>query len=403
MSVVAKFHDSDAPLAPRASDGPAPRVVQLCLQRDAAGRDPAELLRAWPTMTLVAEAAADAGCRVAVVQASVQRETLLWRGLSYRFGPWDRAGGPAADVALRQTLRELRPDVLHLHGLGFPEEVRRLRRLMPGVPLLVQDHADRPPPRWRLDRRWRQRGALAGAAGVLFCARKQAEPWRRLGLLPGIPVFEIAESSTDLAPIDRDEARRRTGLGGAPALLWVAHLDRNKDPLAVLDGVARASGPLPDLRLWCCFRDAPLLDAVRDRVARDPRLSGRVHLVGPVPHARIAEWMSAADLFVAGSHREGSGYALIEALACGLPPIVTDIPSHRMLTGEGGVGHLWPVGDSAGLAAGLSALWSPDAAARARRRAEVRSHFEHRLSRAALGRSLTEAYARVIARASGPG
>ena len=52
--------------------------------------------------------------------------------------------------------------------------------------------------------------------------------------------------------------------------------------------------------------------------------------------------MRAADLFVLGSHREGSGYSLIEALACGLPPIVTDIPSFRSLTGAGVVGALWP-------------------------------------------------------------
>ena len=42
--------------------------------------------------------------------------------------------------------------------------------------------------------------------------------------------------------------------------------------------------------------------------------------------ARVEELMRAADIFTLGSHREGSGYALTEALACGLPPVVTDIP-----------------------------------------------------------------------------
>lgn len=378
----------------------AARVVQLCLLRDPAGRPPDELLRAWRTLTLIAEAAARAGSQVDVLQTSAHHDTRVRDGIPYHFGPWDRGGGPAADSALAEALRRLRPEVLHLHSLGAPEEAIRLRRLLPDVPLLLQDHADRPPNVWRSIRWWRQRRALAGAAGTLFCAAEQAAPWRRRGLLPrGVPVIEVAESSTDLTPMDHRAARARLGLYGTPALLWVAHLDANKDPLTVLEGVARATAALPGLRLWCCFRDAPLLDAVRDRVRRDPRLTGRVHLVGPVPHAGIAEWMSAADLFVSGSHREGSGYALIEALACGLVPIVTDIPSHRMLTGRGAVGRLWPAGDAAALAQALPALWHDDGPVQARQRDAVRAHFEHHLSHAALGRALADAYA--AARRSG--
>ena len=376
------------------SAGTGLHAVQLCLLRDPAERQPAELLRAWPTTALVAESATSAGCTVSLLMASAHRETLTRAGVEHHFGPWDRHAGPEADSALTAILRKLRPDVLHLHGLNFPEEALRLRRLMPDVPLLIQDHADRPPPVWRCQHWWRQRLALAGAAGVLFCAAEQARPWRRLGLIPrGLPVIELAESSTDVAPVAREAARARLRVRGAPAVLWVAHLDANKDPLSVLDGVARASAVLPDLQLWCCFRDAPLLEAVRARIRRDPRLAARVHLVGAVPHAEIAGWLSAADLFVAGSHREGSGYALIEALACGLPPVVTGIPSHRMLTGRGAVGQAWPAGDARALARALVDAWPADPRERARQREATRAHFDRHLSREALGRALTAAYA----------
>jgi glycosyltransferase involved in cell wall biosynthesis len=370
------------------------RVVQLCLLRDPAERRPAELLRAWPTIALVAEAAVSAGCTVSLFVASAHRETLAREGVEYHFGPWDRHAGPEADHALAAALRRQRPDALHLHGLNFPEEALRLRRLMPDVPLLLQDHADGPPPAWRWDRWWRQRQALAGAAGLLFCAAEQARPWRRRGLIPGgLPVIELAESSTDVAPVAREAARTRLRVHGAPALLWVAHLDANKDPLTVLDGVASASAVLPDLQLWCCFRDAPLLEAVRTRIRRDPRLAARVHLVGAIPHAEIAGWLSAADLFVSGSHREGSGYALIEALACGLPPVVTSIPSHRMLTGRGAVGQVWPAGDAAALSRALVDAWPASPDERVRQRQATRAHFERHLSREALGRALAAAYA----------
>ena len=59
--------------------------------------------------------------------------------------------------------------------------------------------------------------------------------------------------------------------------------------------------------------------------------------------------MRAADLFVLGSHREGGSSALVEAMATGRTPVVTDIPSSRALTGNGAVGELWPCGDSRAL------------------------------------------------------
>ena len=46
----------------------------------------------------------------------------------------------------------------------------------------------------------------------------------------------------------------------------------------------------------------------------------------------MAAFYSAADLFVVGSHHEGSGYSLMEACACGAMPVVTDIPTFRLLT-----------------------------------------------------------------------
>jgi glycosyltransferase involved in cell wall biosynthesis len=85
----------------------------------------------------------------------------------------------------------------------------------------------------------------------------------------------------------------------------------------------------------------------------DPALRPRVRLAGRVPRDAMPAYFSAADLFVLGSHREGSGYALIEALACGVMPVVTAIASFRALTAEGSVGELWPPRDAAALARAL--------------------------------------------------
>jgi glycosyltransferase involved in cell wall biosynthesis len=92
---------------------------------------------------------------------------------------------------------------------------------------------------------------------------------------------------------------------------------------------------------------------------------------------------------VLGSHRESTGYALIEALACGVSPVVTDIPSFRALTGAGAVGGLWPCGDSQALSEALQAV---AARADANTRSAVREHFERELSFTALGAKLVAMY-----------
>jgi glycosyltransferase involved in cell wall biosynthesis len=108
----------------------------------------------------------------------------------------------------------------------------------------------------------------------------------------------------------------------------------------------------------------------------------------------MAGFYSAADLFVLGSHHEGSGYALIEACACGTTPVVTDIPSFRAITGDGSIGALWPPGSASALAERLVAMSRGD---RAARRRQVLDHFDRALSWASLGRQAVETYAGVVA------
>ena len=155
----------------------------------------------------------------------------------------------------------------------------------------------------------------------------------------------------------------------------------------MLDAVRIVAPHLPELHLWLCYAAAPLLDAVTSRIQNDATLRDRVHLLGRLSHATIETMMQAADLFVLGSHREGSGYALIEALACGLAPIVTDIPSFSALTAGGQVGRLWRCGDAQDLADALVTL-----ARDPQSRSEVRAHFDAEISFAALGRKLIAAY-----------
>ncbi|HEU4781538.1 MAG TPA: glycosyltransferase family 4 protein [Steroidobacteraceae bacterium] len=369
-------------------------VVQISFFVDPLRRAPEQLLGAWHSLADIAIAARTSVTRVTVVQASMVEGICSREGVEFHFVAPVGAGAPLTRApAFAALLGRLRADIYHVHGLGFAREVLGLRKLAPRTPIFLQDHADRPPRFWRRAL-WRR--AVALAAGVSFCARAQADPFARARhLAPHIEVFEIPESTSRFTPGDRTEARAATGVHGEPALLWVGHLDDNKDPLTVLDGVALAARDVPRLQLWCCYGTAPLLERVRARLADDPMLRDRVHLLGRVPHERVQELMRAADLFVLGSHREGSSFSLIEALASGLTPLVTDIPSLRALTGDGQVGALWKCGDGQSLARAIRDIACRPAG---ELRSQARAHFEAELSSVAIGQRFAAAYTRLTGR-----
>ena len=369
---------------------PALRVAQVNFLPMPPGCESSEILERWPSLANIAEAVGSSGTRVSVIQAAPRPDDVKRNGVDYHFACIDEPGEPMSGVRrLAGLVRDIKADVLHVHGLGFAGQAFAVSRSLPRLPIVFQDHADRPPRWWRRAqwRRW-----FAVASGVAFTAPELAQPFTSAAMFPPrARVFAIPESSSRFTRGNRAAARAGTGLHGDPCVLWVGHLSRGKDPLTVLDGIAQAVSRLPALQLWCAFGSAPLLAAVQWRIDRDPRLAGRVHLLGKVSHARVEALMRSADLFVSGSLGESCGYAVLEALACGVTPVVTDIPAFRALTADGAYGSLWPCGDAARLAESLV-----HATAKRPAPEQVRGHFDAALSFAAVGRRWADAYEQVL-------
>ncbi len=391
-------HPASVPLA-------AMRLVIVNYGGDFAGTaEPKAVLDALRGLTGWAEAVRAAGVKVTVVQgagsdARLRRAAVDYVFVAGRFAP--RLSRRRIPFRLHRAVGRLEPEAVHLNGLLYAHQARFLHRLLPsGCPLVLQHHGE-PPDRGLAGHL--QRWGLAAADSFFFTGLETAAPWRECGLIrPRQRVFEIMEGSSRFSPRDRAASRAASGLTGDPVFLWAGNLDANKDPLTVLSGFERALDELPGARLYMAYRHHPLLGEVRRRIASSRRLRDAVELLGAIAYERMEDLFNSADFFLQGSHKEGSGFALADALACGTVPVVTDIAPFRFMTANGAAGALWPPGDAGTLASAILGLARrPPGAGPTRHRIEpqrraARALFERRLSFETIGRQAVAAYQELL-------
>jgi glycosyltransferase involved in cell wall biosynthesis len=185
---------------------------------------------------------------------------------------------------------------------------------------------------------------------------------------------------------------------GEPVVLWVGRLTENKDPLTVLSGFELALQELPTARLYMVYGSEELLPQVRARVESSPTLKPAVTLLGSLAYADLEAVYNSADYFVLGSHREGASGALVEALACGVIPVVTDVPSSRRLTNGGTIGAHWPPGEAPAFASAFVEVTRRPIRALAE---QAVRHFEEDLSWRAISRQALAVYQELAAQRAG--
>ena len=158
-------------------------------------------------------------------------------------------------------------------------------------------------------------------------------------------------------PIPRDEARRRVGLPlDARVLVTVGTLVERKGFHRVVEVMPTLLASNPELHYLVVGGAGPEGDdsgQLRALVAR-LGLQERVHFLGPMPPHALHVPLSAANLFVLSSRYEGWANVLLEAMACGLPVVATDVGGNAEVVAHTGLGRIVPFGDADALVAAVS-------------------------------------------------
>jgi len=307
------------------------------------------------TITGWAEALQRKGVEVIVISRFYRSSAFTKNNVQYIFFN-DKLGGTFRSWQMPyqflKMISALRADVVHLHHLTLSLQTFLLRVLSnKQTAIIVQHHGGKAPAKLK---RFLHNSIHHAADGFFFTTIEQGREWF-MGKKQHQNVLPVMEGATFFDYNDRDkarkgdyydrcEARKITGMRGSPVFLWVGRLDDNKDPITILNGFEIILDDFPAANLYLIFSDDRLIAEVKQKCESSSLLKSHVFLIGKVAHEQIEMYYNSADYFVLGSHYEGSGYALSEALRCGCVPIVTDIPSFNMMTDNGKLGSLWRVG-----------------------------------------------------------
>ena len=302
-----------------------------------------------------------------------------------------------------RVLAAARPDVVVATGWStFPSQAAiawARRRRVPYL-LLVSSHDDDPRPGWRrAAKRLVVPRLVRGASGALVLGTRARHSLVARGARPErIRVFaNTVDVDAWSERADQLAGRRgalRAALGAAPedlVVLSVARLAPEKGLSDLVRAVALAGASSPFLVVAGSGPD-------RERLADEAHVLGvRLVLLGDVPWERLQEVYAAADVFALLSSSEPWGVVVNEAMATGLPVVLsTAVGAAPDLLEEGGNGFAVAPGDVAAAGDALARLGSdPDLrAAMGRRSRELVRRFDYPSSVEAFVAAVREAAAR---------
>jgi poly(glycerol-phosphate) alpha-glucosyltransferase len=223
-------------------------------------------------------------------------------------------------------------DLVHVHAVwNFPTYFAMRTAWQAGVPSIVAPQGSLEP--WALEagswqRRWYarrvERPYLNRAARLQALTRAEIEQCRAFGLTAPTSLIPNAVDE-DWLGVDRRSLAADLGLSsGTRTLLFLSRLHPKKGLDILVRAFAGWARKRSDVHFVIAGGDAGSgYFGMIARLIGELGIEGRCHLLGEVKGERKRELLAGADAYALTSHSEGQPVAVLEAMACGVPVLIT--------------------------------------------------------------------------------
>jgi glycosyltransferase involved in cell wall biosynthesis len=339
----------------------------------------------YPGIDPLAQAAEAVG--VVVERLTLAQDMFSWAGMRRL-------------TRMVRLLRDLRPEILHLHLVGFNGGrwvllAARLARVPSVVCTIHIAPRERQSWRKRLDRALLSR-VIDGYIAVSRASRERLV--NHLGLSPRkvVVVPNAVELRRFAAPAEPARRAVRAACGipaDAPVIGVLARLSEQKGLTYLISAAPAILAAHTETHL-VLVGDGPLREDLVAQ-ARSLGVDQRVHFVGY--RSNTVDFLRAMDLFVLPSLYEGMPLSILEAMGAGLPVVATDVDGTPEAVVDGETGLLVPPADPAALASAVNRLLGDRALAQRMGR-NGRARAEAHFSETALIDRLGRVYGAVLRR-----
>lgn len=253
-------------------------------------------------------------------------------------------------IRVVHLLKKIQPDLVHLHA----QHHYSIAITLSGLPFILNSWGTEvlELPTTSFSRRALAKMAAAQARRIIVDARILKHIWKRMGvpeqkteIIPFGVDMNVFNPKVDGDPIRKKLRLKKTDIAViSTRAFYNSHYDVERliraIPLVVdtchnVKFIVKGSGPQ-----GCHLRN----------LARRLGVSSYVYFAGLVPHPELARYLRAADIYVSTSRVDSTSVSLLEAMACGVPPVVTNIFGNREWIHAGVNGLLYPPGDARALA-----------------------------------------------------
>jgi len=157
-------------------------------------------------------------------------------------------------------------------------------------------------------------------------------------------------------PLNKSKIREKLGLGSEPLIISTRRFESIYNIECLLESMPIILSANPEVKLL--LLGSGRLENKLKIMAKKMKISKSIIFTGFLRHEHLSDYLKAADIYVSTSLSDSSSVSLLEAMSCGLAPVVSDAPSNDEWVKDGWNGYIFPRSDSEKLAKGVSTLLS---------------------------------------------